>query len=129
MNASDTLQADTTCQTIFDADLIRSYDRPGPRYTSYPTADRFVEGFDAAAYRRQLEHRALGGVGTALLGSLWRAYFVEREFAADAYAARLGHAAPALFVGKFAREDVHLRAAEIRRLVGRKALRRSDGLY
>jgi Zn-dependent protease with chaperone function len=35
---------------------------------------------------------AVGGVGTVLLGSVWRAYFVEREFAADAYAARLGHA-------------------------------------
>ncbi len=35
---------------------------------------------------------AVGGVGTALLGSLWRGYFVQREFAADAYAARLGYA-------------------------------------
>ena len=35
---------------------------------------------------------AVGGVGTALLGSLWRSYFVQREFAADAYAARLGYA-------------------------------------
>lgn len=35
---------------------------------------------------------AVGGVGTALLRSLWRSYFVEREYAADAYAARLGHA-------------------------------------
>ena len=25
----------------FDADLLRRYDRPGPRYTSYPTAPRF----------------------------------------------------------------------------------------
>jgi Zn-dependent protease with chaperone function len=35
---------------------------------------------------------AVGGVGTALLGSLWRSYYVEREYAADAYAARLGFA-------------------------------------
>ena len=33
-----------------DLDLIRRLDRKGPRYTSYPTADRFVEAFDAAAY-------------------------------------------------------------------------------
>lgn len=35
---------------------------------------------------------AVGGVGTSLLGSLWRSYYVEREYAADAYAARLGYA-------------------------------------
>jgi oxygen-independent coproporphyrinogen-3 oxidase len=29
----------------FDADLIRKYDTLGPRYTSYPTADRFTEVF------------------------------------------------------------------------------------
>jgi oxygen-independent coproporphyrinogen-3 oxidase len=32
----------------FDADLIRKYDQFGPRYTSYPTADRFHEGFGPA---------------------------------------------------------------------------------
>lgn len=35
---------------------------------------------------------AVGGVGSALLGSLWRSYFIEREYAADAYAGRLGYA-------------------------------------
>ena len=29
----------------FDSDLIRKYDGLGPRYTSYPTADRFTEAF------------------------------------------------------------------------------------
>ncbi len=33
----------------FDADLLRRYDRPGPRYTSYPTAPQFTERFDADA--------------------------------------------------------------------------------
>ena len=33
-----------------DLDLIRRLDRKGPRYTSYPTADRFVEAFNADAY-------------------------------------------------------------------------------
>ena len=28
----------------FDADLMRRYDREGPRYTSYPTALQFHEG-------------------------------------------------------------------------------------
>lgn len=31
----------------FDSELIRRFDVPGPRYTSYPTADRFVGTFDA----------------------------------------------------------------------------------
>ena len=29
----------------FSADLLRRYDRPGPRYTSYPTAPQFHAGF------------------------------------------------------------------------------------
>lgn len=35
---------------------------------------------------------AVGGVGPALLGTFWRGYMIEREYAADAYAARLGYA-------------------------------------
>ena len=38
----------------FDADLLRRYDRPGPRYTSYPTAPQFHAGFDAGALREQV---------------------------------------------------------------------------
>ena len=34
--------------------LIQRYDRPGPRYTSYPTAVEFHEGFNADAYRERL---------------------------------------------------------------------------
>ncbi|ABM60814.1 oxygen-independent coproporphyrinogen III oxidase [Halorhodospira halophila] len=34
----------------FDRDLLRRYDVSGPRYTSYPTAPQFHEGFDAQAY-------------------------------------------------------------------------------
>jgi oxygen-independent coproporphyrinogen-3 oxidase len=46
----------------FDAELIRRFDRPGPRYTSYPTADRFVDAFDDAAYRSWVMRRNLGGI-------------------------------------------------------------------
>ena len=35
----------------FDLDLIRRYDQSGPRYTSYPTAVEFHDGFGPAAYR------------------------------------------------------------------------------
>ncbi len=40
-----------------DRPLLRRYDQPGPRYTSYPTADRFVEAFDAAAFAAALSAR------------------------------------------------------------------------
>ncbi|MEQ8233013.1 MAG: oxygen-independent coproporphyrinogen III oxidase [Gammaproteobacteria bacterium] len=36
---------------VFDADLIRRYDAQGPRYTSYPTAVQFHDGFGEADYR------------------------------------------------------------------------------
>jgi oxygen-independent coproporphyrinogen-3 oxidase len=36
----------------FDPDLVRRYDVPGPRYTSYPTAVQFTEDFGADDYRR-----------------------------------------------------------------------------
>ena len=39
-------------QTVkFDAELIRRYDKSGPRYTSYPTAIQFHEQFNEARYR------------------------------------------------------------------------------
>jgi len=34
----------------FDAELIRRYDRRGPRYTSYPTALQFSDDFDVVQY-------------------------------------------------------------------------------
>ncbi len=36
----------------FNTNLIKRYDVAGPRYTSYPTAVQFMEGFDAEAYKR-----------------------------------------------------------------------------
>jgi oxygen-independent coproporphyrinogen-3 oxidase len=40
---------------------LRRFDVPGPRYTSYPTADRFVEAFGAADLVQALSARASGG--------------------------------------------------------------------
>lgn len=40
--------------------MLRRLDRPGPRYTSYPTADRFVEAFGAREYAQALRERASG---------------------------------------------------------------------
>ncbi len=36
---------------IFDEELIKRYDKAGPRYTSYPTAIQFDEAFDNATYQ------------------------------------------------------------------------------
>jgi oxygen-independent coproporphyrinogen III oxidase len=44
----------------FSADLVRRLDHTGPRYTSYPTADRFVEAFSADDYARALGMVAQG---------------------------------------------------------------------
>lgn len=41
-----------------DAALLRKYDRPGPRYTSYPTAVEFTTRFDATAYAERLAEAA-----------------------------------------------------------------------
>jgi oxygen-independent coproporphyrinogen-3 oxidase len=40
----------TAAELVLDTALIRKYDSSGPRYTSYPTADRFHERFTAADY-------------------------------------------------------------------------------
>ncbi len=44
------------------AEQLRRLDVPGPRYTSYPTADRFVEAFGAEQYRQALRQRAEGAM-------------------------------------------------------------------
>ncbi len=40
--------------------LLRRFDTPGPRYTSYPTADRFVDAFPADTVQQALRRRAAG---------------------------------------------------------------------
>lgn len=49
-----------------DLELIRRFDQLGPRYTSYPTADRFVEAFDADAYESWLARRNVGSISRPL---------------------------------------------------------------
>ncbi|WP_201492137.1 oxygen-independent coproporphyrinogen III oxidase [Rubrivivax sp. A210] len=51
---------------------LRKLDVQGPRYTSYPTADRFVEAFGPNEYRCALRQRAEGAIaGGALPLSLY----------------------------------------------------------
>ncbi|MFC3814038.1 oxygen-independent coproporphyrinogen III oxidase [Lysobacter sp. GCM10012299] len=40
-----------TPSPAFDPDLLRRYDRPGPRYTSYPTAPQFSTDFQSGELR------------------------------------------------------------------------------
>lgn len=53
-------------EPVLTDELLHRMDRPGPRYTSYPTADRFVEAFTAEHFLQALAQRHdMGGVGGA----------------------------------------------------------------
>lgn len=43
--------------TVATPELLQRYDVPGPRYTSYPTADRFVEAFGERDYVLAFQQR------------------------------------------------------------------------
>lgn len=51
---------------VIDEALLRRFDIPGPRYTSYPTADRFVEAFTERDYIQALEQRRAGSLALPL---------------------------------------------------------------
>lgn len=44
-----------------DTEVLRRFEGSGPRYTSYPTADRFVEAFGPQTYETWLRKRSIGG--------------------------------------------------------------------
>ncbi len=54
-------------EPVFDDALIRKYDTVGPRYTSYPTAPHFHDGFDAAEFGRAVGDAAGSGPREASL--------------------------------------------------------------
>lgn len=53
-------------QPEFDRELIASLPASGPRYTSYPTADRFHTQFGEAEYIQALELRRMGALNKPL---------------------------------------------------------------
>ena len=53
-------------ELVIDPVLIRRHDVAGPRYTSYPTADRFVEAFGETEFRQWLAKRNIGGINQPL---------------------------------------------------------------
>jgi oxygen-independent coproporphyrinogen-3 oxidase len=57
--------------SVITPDLLTRFDVPGPRYTSYPTADRFVEAFGEADYLQALEQRKSAAIGKAMPLSLY----------------------------------------------------------
>jgi oxygen-independent coproporphyrinogen III oxidase len=54
------LNSQDVCMTAVSSDLLRRFDLTGPRYTSYPTADRFVEAFGSNDYTLALQRRQIG---------------------------------------------------------------------
>ena len=57
--------------TTVTRELLERFDVPGPRYTSYPTADRFVEAFGGRDYELALEQRRSGPAALALPLSIY----------------------------------------------------------
>jgi oxygen-independent coproporphyrinogen-3 oxidase len=57
--------------TAVTPELLRRFDVPGPRYTSFPTADRFVEAFGAEDYILALEQRKSSTAARAMPLSLY----------------------------------------------------------
>ena len=61
-----TAQAQTDAVSEITPDMLHKYDVAGPRYTSYPTADRFVDAFGVEDYQQALEKRRVGGMALPL---------------------------------------------------------------
>ncbi len=57
--------------SVVSPDLLRRFDGNGPRYTSYPTADRFVEAFAADDYIQALRQRRTGAAAMTMPLSLY----------------------------------------------------------
>jgi len=53
-------------RVCFDAELVRRYGGRGPRYTSYPTAPQFHEGFSEGDYRRHAAESRRRGTASPL---------------------------------------------------------------
>jgi oxygen-independent coproporphyrinogen-3 oxidase len=57
--------APASTQSSISADVLARFDVSGPRYTSYPTADRFVEAFGPADYGDAARQRRLLGISAS----------------------------------------------------------------
>jgi len=59
--ANTQVAAKSTLPTL-TPETLQKFDVSGPRYTSYPTADRFVEAFTEESYKQTLAQRRIGGL-------------------------------------------------------------------
>ena len=59
-------ESEPDVRAILTEDFLRRFDTPGPRYTSYPTADRFDDSFGPHEAASALEQRRRRGVGAPL---------------------------------------------------------------
>jgi oxygen-independent coproporphyrinogen-3 oxidase len=59
------------CMPIPSQQLIQRFDVSGPRYTAYPTADRFVEAFTDEHVSQALAQRRSGAAAMLLPLSLY----------------------------------------------------------
>jgi oxygen-independent coproporphyrinogen-3 oxidase len=57
--------------SVISPELLTRFDVPGPRYTSYPTADRFVDAFGESDYVQALSQRQSGAIGKPVPLSLY----------------------------------------------------------
>ena len=64
-SANSTMSTNTT-MPLLTPEMLQKYDVSGPRYTSYPTADRFVEAFTEEAYQLALAQRRMNGASLPL---------------------------------------------------------------
>jgi oxygen-independent coproporphyrinogen-3 oxidase len=61
-----TIQSETDALKLITLEMLEKYDVAGPRYTSYPTADRFVDAFGVQDYQQALDKRRVGGMALPL---------------------------------------------------------------
>ncbi len=60
------MKTTTHAAPVLTPEILQRFDVPGPRYTSYPTADRFVEAFGEPEFIQALEQRCMGGLAFPL---------------------------------------------------------------
>ena len=64
--SNKTIQRETDALKEITLEMLEKYDVAGPRYTSYPTADRFVDAFGVDDYQQALDKRCVGGMALPL---------------------------------------------------------------
>ena len=64
--SNKTIQSETDALNEITLEMLEKYDVAGPRYTSYPTADRFVDAFGVDDYQQALDKRRVGGMALPL---------------------------------------------------------------